>query len=416
MPRDINNVFTAARNWLTDAASGVPFSAANWQQQDTDFAAALNDLPVKSTVLTFVDPTTDPTTLNPGSLSFAGGVLKIVVKVSGVNQWFNGSTGTPFDFTAYYSRTQIDAANVTRDAGIALKAPLASPQLTGTPTLNGLALTTQPYVQSQVGVLTASAPGSMVTFLQVYNQFVTDEAAVAALTTTVAGKQAHTANLDSWSALLTTAKQDHSAYLDGWSAINPATQPAGINFTPVQQGGGSGQFTNKIYIGWTGTNLGLQIDTTTYGFVWPISISGNATSAASATTAATASAVPWTGVTGRPTAVSAFTNDAAYATTSNVGLSKVNGAFNAAATVLSGASYSVTLVATGVYDVAMTAGVLSNAVYGVVLSVQSPRGTPLNAYLDSVVAKTATSFRVVVVNPAGTETAPVAVSFAVMGG
>jgi hypothetical protein len=42
---------------------------------------------------------------------------------------------------------------------------------------------------------------------------------------------------------------------------------------------------------------------------WSISISGNA---ATATTASTASSVNWTNVSGRPTTVSAFTNDSGY--------------------------------------------------------------------------------------------------------
>ena len=44
----------------------------------------------------------------------------------------------------------------------------------------------------------------------------------------------------------------------------------------IQQGGGTGQGTNKIYIGWLGTQLGLQVDTTNFGGSWPINISGSA--------------------------------------------------------------------------------------------------------------------------------------------
>lgn len=38
-----------------------------------------------------------------------------------------------------------------------------------------------------------------------------------------------------------------------------------LGFTPIQQGGGSGQSTNKIYIGWSGTELKAQVDTTDMG-------------------------------------------------------------------------------------------------------------------------------------------------------
>lgn len=58
---------------------------------------------------------------------------------------------------------------------------------------------------------------------------------------------------------------------------------AALGFTPVQQGGGTGQLTNKVYIGWTaGSTLNLQVDTTNFGANWPISVSGNAATATTA--------------------------------------------------------------------------------------------------------------------------------------
>lgn len=46
----------------------------------------------------------------------------------------------------------------------------------------------------------------------------------------------------------------------------------GLGFTPVQQGGGAGQFTNKVYIGWnaSGDNVLLQVDSTNFGADWPL--------------------------------------------------------------------------------------------------------------------------------------------------
>lgn len=38
-----------------------------------------------------------------------------------------------------------------------------------------------------------------------------------------------------------------------------------LGFTPVQQGGGSGQSNNKVYIGWTGSQLKAQVDHTDMG-------------------------------------------------------------------------------------------------------------------------------------------------------
>jgi hypothetical protein len=53
---------------------------------------------------------------------------------------------------------------------------------------------------------------------------------------------------------------------------------AALGFTPVQQGGGTGQSTNKLYVGWGGSNLLLQVDATNFGSTWPISVNGNAAS------------------------------------------------------------------------------------------------------------------------------------------
>jgi hypothetical protein len=44
----------------------------------------------------------------------------------------------------------------------------------------------------------------------------------------------------------------------------------------VRQGGGSGQGSNIVYIGWLGSQLGLQIDVTNFGSTWPIGVTGNA--------------------------------------------------------------------------------------------------------------------------------------------
>ena len=73
-------------------------------------------------------------------------------------------------------------------------------------------------------------------------------------------------------------------------AINPYTLVNTItsmlpvaSFTPVQQGGGVGQGTNKIYIGWgSNSQLMLQVDSTGFGSTWPMNITGNAAVATTA--------------------------------------------------------------------------------------------------------------------------------------
>jgi len=52
-----------------------------------------------------------------------------------------------------------------------------------------------------------------------------------------------------------------------------------LGYTPIQQGGGTGQTSNKLYIGWSSSNLLLQVDATNFGNTWPISVSGNANTA-----------------------------------------------------------------------------------------------------------------------------------------
>jgi len=76
-----------------------------------------------------------------------------------------------------------------------------------------------------------------------------------------------------------------SGYISG---ITSGTVTTALGYTPIQQGGGTSQTGNKIYIGWSsGSLLRVQVDSTDFGTNWPIGISGNATTATSATSAST---------------------------------------------------------------------------------------------------------------------------------
>ena len=55
--------------------------------------------------------------------------------------------------------------------------------------------------------------------------------------------------------------------LDGAHASWFADIPARLGYTPVQQGGGAGQGTNKVYMGWGGSRLKVQVDSTDQGNV-----------------------------------------------------------------------------------------------------------------------------------------------------
>ena len=74
---------------------------------------------------------------------------------------------------------------------------------------------------------------------------------------------------------------------DAEKPVSTATQTAlnakenSLGFTPIQQGGVTGQGTNKVYVGWAADASGLmaQVDDTNFGTSWPINISKNADTA-----------------------------------------------------------------------------------------------------------------------------------------
>lgn len=75
------------------------------------------------------------------------------------------------------------------------KAPLASPTLTGTPAAptaapgtNSTQIATTAFIKAAIDALVAGAPGALDTLAEIATQLASDESAVSALTTTVAGK------------------------------------------------------------------------------------------------------------------------------------------------------------------------------------------------------------------------------------
>jgi hypothetical protein len=87
-------------------------------------------------------------------------------------------------------------------AALDLKAPLVSPALSGVPTAPTAALgtstnqiATMAAIKAAIDALIAGAPGALDTLNEIAAQLANDESAVAALTTTVAGKLTKTANL-----------------------------------------------------------------------------------------------------------------------------------------------------------------------------------------------------------------------------
>jgi len=82
-----------------------------------------------------------------------------------------------------------------------------------------------------------------------------------------------------------------SGYITG---ITSAMVIAALNYTPLQQSGGAGQTGSKVYIGWLGSQLGLQVDTTNFGAAWPINVTGNAASVTSITSGQVTTALGFT--------------------------------------------------------------------------------------------------------------------------
>ena len=92
-------------------------------------------------------------------------------------------------------------------------------------------------------------------------------------------------NLGNATLTVTVADDSHNHVISNVDGLQTALdgKQASLGFTPVQQGGGTGQLTNKIYQGWSGSNLLLQVDSTNFGSTWPISVNGNASNITSYT-------------------------------------------------------------------------------------------------------------------------------------
>lgn len=61
-----------------------------------------------------------------------------------------------------------------------------------------------------------------------------------------------------------------------FTAASASDVTTALGFTPVRQGGGAGQLSNTVYVGWNGSGLNLQVDATDFANTWPINVSGSA--------------------------------------------------------------------------------------------------------------------------------------------
>jgi hypothetical protein len=161
-----------------------------------------------------------------------------------------------------------------QQTAIALKAPTASPTFTGIVNMNGgaLELGTQgvsgsPFIDfhsstagSDYDVRIGASGGSGTPGQGTLSVLAAALDLTAAGNVTVATKAQGN----------NTTSAASTAYVDA----GLATKQASLGYTPVQQGGGTGQGTNKVYIGWKSSTIGVQIDGTNFGDFWPINVTG----------------------------------------------------------------------------------------------------------------------------------------------
>ena len=239
---------------VAGTSGGIPYfsSATTWA---TSAALAANALVVGG------GAGAAPATVTTGTGVITA--LGVAIGSAGAFVTFNGALGTPSSGTLTNCTFPTLNQNTTGSAGSVANAVTftnTGGAAAGT-TFNGSAARTIDY--STVGAPKADGTGASGT----WGINVTGNAATATTATTAS----NATNLNSQAA---------SYYTD---------IPARLGYTPVQQGGGTSQLTNKLYIGWgAGSQLRLQVDATDFASSWPISITGNAATATSATTATSA--------------------------------------------------------------------------------------------------------------------------------
>lgn len=110
----------------------------------------------------------------------------------------------------------------------------------------------------------SNGPMDLVVLQQLEDQSISIAPTTITVTTTVSGAPATQANN------FVTLQQADGTYAP------VGNYQLALGFTPVEQGGGGGQHTDKIYIGWSSASqLYLQVDSTNFGGTWPININGN---------------------------------------------------------------------------------------------------------------------------------------------
>lgn len=129
-----------------------------------------------------------------------------------------------------------DLSNYATNTALALKAPLASPAMTGTPTAptavlgtNTTQLATAAFVQAAVAALVNAAPGALDTLKELADAIGDDANYAATITAALAGKQPFDSDLTAIAALATTTYGRALLTLANAAALRTA-----VAYTPPQ--------------------------------------------------------------------------------------------------------------------------------------------------------------------------------------
>lgn len=168
-----------------------------------------------------------------------------------------GDNDTSIATTAFVTggiATAVATETSRAETAEALLAPKASPTFTGTPAgptatlgTNSTQVATTAFVKAAIDALVAGAPGALDTLNEIATQLGTDESAVAALTTTVSGKvpSTRTVNGHALSADVVIAESDISGLTSDLAAKAPLASPT-LTGTPAAPTATAGTNTTQV--------------------------------------------------------------------------------------------------------------------------------------------------------------------------
>ncbi|TXM68206.1 hypothetical protein [Methylobacterium sp. WL120] len=169
-------------------------------------------------------------------------------------------------YTQGETRDLLSALEGNLSNAVSLKAEKLSPILTGTPRaptasagLSTDQIATTAFVTSAVAVLKNFISNGAGDALDQFNELANAIGNDPNFAGTMLAGLANRVRFDTSQGLTAPQKAQ---------AIANIGAQANLGFTPVQQGGGNGQGVNKIYLGWDGGSLKVQVDGADQGKIW----------------------------------------------------------------------------------------------------------------------------------------------------